>query len=138
MLYSNSWQTFHLDSDFVRALELYDKNLFVWQGDGSEEWGERFYISYDKHGNTDRTTARKNIAMRIYAEDGGIRRPNEKDIRDLMQRDTKFIGVKEQIANLNKVQFEKKKDTERQMRDMVRTRMQDVVMQAQKRPSLFD
>lgn len=102
MKYYNGFQTIFIEPHFVSSLQMYDKDLLVWQNDIDQY----FYISYNPYRSyqcsyEQEDTARKRVALKVENELGERCLPSERDIYKLISRDGKFTTAKEMIKGFN-------------------------------------
>lgn len=120
MKYYNGFQTIIIEPHFVSSLQMYDKDLLVWQNDIDQY----FYISYNPYRSyqcsyEQEDTARKRVALKVENELGERCLPSERDIYKLMSRDGKFTTAKEMIKGFDSAKEKKDKATKQQTKKNV-------------------
>jgi hypothetical protein len=133
MLYYNGWQTLNLDHSVVKAIEGYDKCLFIWQ----DPIDEHFKISHNKYEKRDRHSAVEGLVMSIKNEDGTVRKPRESDVYELVKRDMKHTTVEELIKRCDNPMKEKRRREKEQIELITKTALQDLKFARSRRPTKY-
>lgn len=125
-MYNNGFQTLPIEDSFIRDLELYDENLFVWRGEDGY-----YHISHNPKRRSMSSDEQYKHALdceviRIQDEHGEPRLPNYWDFKLLMQNDLSRQNIRDIINRLDDPIRKKKEDQKKNLESLYQQAMMDL------------